>query len=136
MEADMDFTLRDALDVVLKLGDRVANFWNFLATILLTIIIVVAALKDLSMSDKIAATIALLVFMYFHWIGLKHQYKLLNAAMDELQKQLPQAELKSESFKEILSKSDYRRRSYLMPFMYFMSSALILYLIWAKTLRP
>lgn len=132
----MDFTLRDALDVVLKLGDRVANFWNFLATILLTIIIVVAALKDLSMSDKIAATVAFLVFMYFHWIGLKHQYKLLNAAMDELQKQLPQAELKSESFKEILSKSDYRRRSYLMPFMYFMSSALILYLIWAKTLRP
>lgn len=135
MKENMDFTLKDTLDVVLKIGERITTFWSFWATVQLTIIIVVSTLHDLSRKDQIIATVAFFVFMYFHWSRFVPQYKLFHAALDELRMQLPHANLRSEVFREYLNKTGYRRKHYIMPVLYLISAVLIMYLVWSKPLR-
>ena len=133
----MTFTLRDAIDVTLQLGNTVNSLWNFYLTVLLAI---TAALLfssfRLTTSQKVVATVTFLLFSYINWHSLRFAYSLLSASTAEMKAQVSSADLKSAEFEKGISSMSVSSGSWLPTLVHVVLGAAVLFLIWFNPQSP
>jgi ABC-type polysaccharide transport system permease subunit len=131
------FTLRDAIDVTLQLGNTVNTLW----TIYLTVIVAIAGALlfssvRLTTSQKVVATVSFLLFAFINWRILFETYSLLIPAIDEMKAQVPSAELKSTAFEKAISSVSFSSAIWLPSVYHVVLGAAVLFLIWFNPRSP
>jgi len=137
MGADVAFTLKDAIDVTIQLGNTVNTLW----TIYLTVLVAIAGAllfssARLTTSQKVVATVSFLLFAFINWRILFETYSLLIAAIDEMKAQVPSAELKSTAFEKAISSVSFSSGIWLPTVFHVVLGAAVLFLIWINPQSP
>src|SRR5215217_8950867 len=133
----MSFTLKDAIDVTIQLGNTVNTLW----TIYLTVLVAIAGALlftsvQLRTSQKVVATIAFSLFAYINWRSLLRTYSLLVSAIDEMKAQAPSADLKSEAFEKSINAMSFSSGSWLPTLFHVVLGVGVLFLIWFNPRSP
>jgi hypothetical protein len=133
----MSFTLKDAIDVTIQLGNTVNTLW----TIYLTVLVAIAGALlftsvQLRTSQKVVATIAFSLFAYINWRSLLRTYSLLVSAIDEMKAQAPSADLKSEAFGKSINAVSFSSGSWLPTLFHVVLGVGVLFLIWFNPRSP
>ena len=137
MEADVTFTLKDAIDVTIQLGNTVNTLWTIYLTVLVAIAgVLLFSSAQLTTSQKVVATVSFLLFAFINWRILFETYSLLIAAIDEMKAQVPSADLKSTAFEKAISSVSFSSGIWLPTVFHVVLGAAVLFLIWFNPQSP